>query len=595
MKRIAIAIACLAGLVAVSMSDLAAARTSAAPTITSLSATTLPRSGRLLVSGTGFGVVQGTSTLSIGGRTAFVTRWTDTLVVGYVPEATTLGTTGVQVVVGGTGSNIVPLGVTLRQASSRVKWTFQADAEYGYISQRPAVGTDGTIVVQDPFGHVYALSADGGLKWIFKTGGADGEPSISPDGTVYVAAMNTIFALAADGTLKWTFTEPGDGQGVLVGPTVGPDGNIYAVTDYGGLGALALSPAGQLLWSNPGNPIFHEMAQQGAEVAFGPSHAGGSVDQLYASTDLGGPQGGFLHALTFTGTEQWSVPGAGVEGSMLGQQQPTVGEDGTVYLTAAGAMMAFDSATGAFRWSYIPWPANGFSEPTVGPDGTIYVGRSLAYLDAVNPNGTQKWSVVDGGVLAHPTINSTGTVIVSGQQSNYGEPGFVHAYEPATGAVKWSLGLPPEYGSFQVLETRPRFAPDGNTVYFGTFISNPNAPDQYANVFAVDTSTQAPPPPPPPSGAALKSLTVVPSQVRGGTAANGTVTLTAAAPAGGAVVKLTSSAPSVASVPPTVTVRAGMASATFRVLTKLVFRTTAVTISSSYAGVTKTAPLTVTR
>jgi outer membrane protein assembly factor BamB len=588
MKRTAIALVCVLGVVSFAAAQLGSARAAGGPTIT-----TLPRSGRVLVSGTGFGSVQGTSTLSIGGRTAFVTRWTDTLVVGYVPEATVVGLTGVQVVVAGVGSNVVPLNVTLRQASGRVKWTFQADAEYGYVSQRPAVGPDGTIVVQDPFGHVYALSPDGALKWIFKTGGADGEPSIGADGTVYVAAMNTIFALAADGTLKWTFTEPGDGQGVLVGPTVGPDGNIYAVTDYGGLGALALSPAGQFLWSNLGNPIFREMAQQGAEVAFGPSHAGGAIDQLYASTDLGGPQGGFLHALTFTGTERWSVPGAGVEGSMLGQQQPTVGRDGTVYLTAAGAMMAFDSATGAFRWSYIPWPANGFSEPTVGPDGTIYVGRSLAYLDAVSPNGTAKWSIMDGGVLAHPTVNSTGTVIVAGQQSNYGEPGFVHAYDPATGAVKWSLGLPPEYGSFQVVETRPRFAADGNTVYFGTFISDPNSADQYANVFAVDTSTQAPPPPP--SGAALKSLVVAPSQVRGGTAANGTVTLTGAAPAGGAVVKLTSSAPSVASVPSTVTVRAGTTSAAFKVLTKLVFRTTAVTVTSSYAGVTKTAPLTVTR
>jgi outer membrane protein assembly factor BamB len=592
MKRIAIALACVLALVSVAAAQLGAARAAGGPTISSLSGSTLPRSGRLLVSGTGFGAVQGTSTLSIGGHTAFVTRWSDTLVVGYVPEATTLGSVGVQVLVGGVGSNVVLLGVTLRQPNGRVKWTFQADAEYGYVDQRPAVGPDGTVVFADPFGHVYALSAAGGLKWIFRTGGADGVPSFGADGTVYVAAMNTIFAIAADGTLKWTFTEPGDGQGVLVGPTVGPDGNIYAVTDYGGLGALALSPAGQLLWSNPGNPIFHEMAQQGAEVAFGPSYAGGAVDRLYAATDLGGPQGGFIHALTLTGTEQWSVPGGGVDGSMLGQAQPTVGKDATVYLTDAGAMMAFDPATGALAWSYMPWPSNGFSAPTVGPDGTIYVGRSLAYLDAVNPNGTTKWSVLDGGVLAHPTISPTGSVIVAGQQSNYGEPGNVHAYDPATGAVRWSLGLPPEYGSFQVLESRPRFATDGNTVYFGTFISNPNSPDQYANLYAVDTSSQAPPPP---SGPALKSVTVVPNQVRGGLSANGTVTLTAAAPAGGAIVKLASSAPGVASVPPTVTVRAGATSAAFKVLTKLVFRATSVTISSSFAGGTKTASLTVTR
>ena len=37
---------------------------------------------------------------------------------------------------------------------------------------------------------------------------------------------------------------------------LGLDGNIYAATDLGGWGALALSPAGQLLWSNTGDPVM---------------------------------------------------------------------------------------------------------------------------------------------------------------------------------------------------------------------------------------------------------------------------------------------------------------------------------------------------
>jgi hypothetical protein len=35
----------------------------------------------------------------------------------------------------------------------------------------------------------------------------------------------------------------------MAGPTVGADGNIYAVTDGGGLGALSLTPGGQLIWN----------------------------------------------------------------------------------------------------------------------------------------------------------------------------------------------------------------------------------------------------------------------------------------------------------------------------------------------------------
>ena len=42
----------------------------------------------------------------------------------------------------------------------------------------------------------------------------------------------------------------------MAGPTVGPDGNIYAVTDGGGLGALSLTPGGQLIWNQPGYVNF---------------------------------------------------------------------------------------------------------------------------------------------------------------------------------------------------------------------------------------------------------------------------------------------------------------------------------------------------
>jgi hypothetical protein len=71
------------------------------------------------------------------------------------------------------------------------------------------------------------------------------------------------------------------------------------------------------------------------------------------------------------------------------------------------------------------------------------------------------------------------------------------------------------------------------------------------------------------------------------------VTLTAAAPAGGASVSLSSSIPAVASVPPSVTVPARATSATFSVTTAQVTATTSVTISAGLGGVTRTASLSV--
>ena len=92
----------------------------------------------------------------------------------------------------------------------------------------------------------------------------------------------------------------------------------------------------------------------------------------------------------------------------------------------------------------------------------------------------------------------------------------------------------------------------------------------------------------------LASLTVNPSSVVGGSPSTGTVTLTGPAPAGGALVSLSSDNTLAATVPSSVTVAAGATSATFAVTTSPVSGSTAVTISAVYGGVTRTASLTVT-
>src|SRR5688572_3197062 len=83
-----------------------------------------------------------------------------------------------------------------------------------------------------------------------------------------------------------------------------------------------------------------------------------------------------------------------------------------------------------------------------------------------------------------------------------------------------------------------------------------------------------PPPPPPPEVAALSSLTLSPSTVRSQVRPQGTVTLTAAAPAGGAVVTLQSGTVDVAKVPSGVTVAAGATTQTFTIDTSTVFTAT---------------------
>jgi hypothetical protein len=99
-------------------------------------------------------------------------------------------------------------------------------------------------------------------------------------------------------------------------------------------------------------------------------------------------------------------------------------------------------------------------------------------------------------------------------------------------------------------------------------------------------------PPGSPGPITLSSVALNPATVNGSSSSTGTVTLSGAAPSGGAVVSLSSSA-SAATVPANVTVAAGATTATFTVTTSAVTAATPVTISASYVGTTKTILLTV--
>jgi hypothetical protein len=444
----------------------------------------------LEILGSNFG---GRGEVLIDGISAPVASWERTRIVAYVPETTRLTTVPVQVVNdSGQSSNTLSLTVNTRIANDRVKWRFQAASPY--ILQRPAIGADGTVVIHDSSGNVYALRSDGGLKWIFATRiFAAGPPSIGLDGTVYVADSSTITAIKPNGSLKWTFTEPPGGQGVIAGPTVGPDGNIYAVTDIGGLGALALSPAGQLLWSNTGDPVMAEQAQLGVEMSFGPSHPGGAVDQFYVTfDDFGSSERDHMYAFRLTGEQVWTIPLFMTKDTsgMMQQQRPIVGPDGIVHLSATVAtggnwsLNAFDPASGALLRSYFPSPGLGMSVPTVGPDGRAYFGQSLSYLQGVTGDFALLWTFFDGTILTYPVVSPANDIVFTGGAPNYGVPGFVRAFSTASGQLLWSLDLGVENGGNQNMQSIPRFTPDGSTVYFGTSIPG----SAFCFLYAVDTT-----------------------------------------------------------------------------------------------------------
>lgn len=236
-------------------------------------------------------------------------------------------------------------------------------------------------------------------------------------------------------------------------------------------------------------------------------------------------------------------------GSALGYSTLLGGADGEG--AAAIALGAGNSAwvTGGTSSTNFPTTADGFD--------TRFDGTSDAFV--VNLNA-------DGSALAYSTFLGAGNAD-NGRDLAADTAGNVYV----TGAT-FSPGFPTTQGAFdRVFNGDP-------AIFWG---------DAFVTKFGSGTA------PPPPQSAALSSLGLSPTSVTGGNPSTGTVTLTTAAPAGGAAVALSSSNTAAATVPASVTVPAGSTSATFTVSTSSVGANTPATISASYGGVSRTAILTV--
>ncbi|MGA8075252.1 MAG: malectin domain-containing carbohydrate-binding protein [Candidatus Acidiferrales bacterium] len=145
----------------------------------------------------------------------------------------------------------------------------------------------------------------------------------------------------------------------------------------------------------------------------------------------------------------------------------------------------------------------------------------------------------------------------------------------------YTLSVLPNSGHLRVTVTSSQVTVD----YVRAFTSGAGTNGQIAYTYTMGPATTG--------GVAVSSVSLSPTSVIGGVAnSTGTVTLSAAAPAGGSVVNLSSGNTAAATAPATVTVAANATSATFTVTSKAVSATTTSTITASYNG-SATATLTV--
>lgn len=459
----------------------------AAPIITGINKTEAPLSGRVALSGSGFGT---SGEVFIAGLRAWTTTWNDSRVVAYVPEAAVVGPTTVHVVNQGTQSNQVSLTVTARQSSGRIRWSFEADENN--LWYRPALAPDGVIYLHGSRGFIYALSPDGALLWTQKvTTYPYVPPTAGPDGALYVGSIGTVYRISANGNFDWQYRPP-DGVNVRVSPTIGPGGLLYGAIEVSGL--FAIEPlTGAVLWTNPGNPVMTDKAGDAVEMKFGPSGPGQPVDQIYPCFE--GPGGGF-YAFSTSGEQLW----VSNLGNISGTAEAAIGSDGTIYGPRGLGLtvVALDPTDGSLLWEYYPgdW-AVGTDNVEIGPDDMLYFVGSSAKLEAFDPHSqSRKWQFFDPNYsLDRPSVTPDGsTLVLAGSNTSiYGYPGFVKGFASRNGRELWSVDLPfqlnPGYRVYGV--HHPRITPDGSTAYVSTLTLAewPLNQDPHSFVYAIDITS----------------------------------------------------------------------------------------------------------
>ncbi len=257
-----------------------------------------------------------------------------------------------------------------------------------------AIAADGSLYAASR-DHLYAINPDGSVKRAIALTGLTAAPVIGADGTIYVASnghpmpIDQLYALSADGSTKWAFPTEDAIQAI---PTVDAHGTIYLSALFNFLyhRLYALSPEGASRWT---------FTTGEAEVFSTPSLAEDGT--IYFGTGKSR-----LIAVRPDGQQRWAVT---VSSPGMALTPPAIGPDGSLYVSSAGAVHAFD-AGGAKKWEYgiLCGP------PVLDAEGTIYTPcgpEKTARLDAVRPDGSQKWSLALPGWIDYElVIGADGTI-----------------------------------------------------------------------------------------------------------------------------------------------------------------------------------------
>jgi outer membrane protein assembly factor BamB len=423
----------------------------------------------VVIRGTGFGT--GGTTLTIAGHDVHVARWSPTVLEIFVPEETPLGNHTLMM---GT-TDFTELLVRPRSPlSGRFTWRLKVPDQY--ITTRPAVGPDGTVYAVGNYGHLYAVTPDGALKWVRPASG-NGTVDVDNLGRIYCAGGGGVQAYSPEGERVWTFSL---NTPLMAGPNVGPDGKIYAVDNIrwaqGIFGAMVFDRAGNLLWN--GGEFYNRGANDMPhEVVFDHENAYFFSDQ--------GASGGMagIHALHLGGGLNWVNPD-GVGRQPTGIPGGGVGHIGT-------STVENWSPDGERRFGRSLWDFGGYQtkgDVVALPDGSIFTLLSNSKLLGFFPDGTTRfhnWLIDTPSWL---TPRPDGAAFLVETMVNFGQPKRIRSFTPSGNQLWFTEELPIENGMVIGVFNRIRITQDSMTAYFGTSGPMTAQDTAYSYLYAMDAA-----------------------------------------------------------------------------------------------------------
>ena len=275
------------------------------------------------------------------------------------------------------------------------------------------------------------------------------KPAFASDGTIYAGSFDqNLYAYSPEGSVKWTFAAEGS---IVSSPKIGPDGTIYF-----GSGVTDSAPVAMGFPAPVTSNTFYALNPNGTEKWQFKTLDGNANSKIYSTPALAKDgtiyfgsraSDSRIYALDEFGNVKWAVQKPGQEIYSSPALSP---DESTVYVGVGSELIAFDTNTGAERWTLNTGNFIG-SSPAVTSDGNIYFGSNDGSVYGVDPDGNQIWSKALGvNIYATPAFSNDETMLYVGEYNGRyaGVPGHTpaaskpakfYAIDRQTGDISWDF------------------------------------------------------------------------------------------------------------------------------------------------------------